>query len=113
MLTESPDSQMRPVVMITGASAGIGAALAVEYARQGYSVSLLARRLEQLESVLNKIELSGGRGIIVQCDVTQPESVKQAAQETLNKLGRIDCVIANAGFGVVGPVEKLSLEDFH
>ncbi len=99
------------VVWITGASAGMGRALAREYARRGADVAVSARRLDRLEAVVNEIDASGRRGLAVACDVTQDEDVARAVDEVLARFGRLDVAIANAGFSVVGRLEQLSDAD--
>jgi short-subunit dehydrogenase len=100
------------VIFITGASAGIGAALAREAARQGSDLVLAARRRERLESLAAEIEKLGQRASIVRCDVTRDGDLETAVAGALETFGHIDIVIANAGFGVVGPFGSLSLEDY-
>ena len=99
-------------VFITGASSGIGAALAREYVRRGADVALAARRTDRLEALAQELTASGRRALVLACDVTRDGDVEAAAARTREAFGRIDVVIANAGFGVVGPVERLSLADF-
>lgn len=98
--------------LVTGASAGIGRALALELARQGANVAVAARRLELLEKVARDIEGLGRQGLAVRCDVTREDEVRAAVAAAASKFGGIDIVVANAGFGVVGPVEKLATQDF-
>ncbi|HEX3179614.1 MAG TPA: SDR family NAD(P)-dependent oxidoreductase [Methylomirabilota bacterium] len=98
--------------LITGASSGIGAALAREFARNGANVALAARRVERLARLAHEIEQTGRRAIAVHCDVTQDAEVEKAAAVTRDTFGRIDVVVANAGFGVVGPVERLTVDDY-
>lgn len=100
------------VVLITGASSGIGAALAREFARQGADVVLAARRLDRLRALAAEIEAQGRRALAVACDVTVDGEVERAAAAALEALGRIDVVVANAGFGVVGRVDRLALDDY-
>ena len=99
-------------VFITGASSGIGAALAREYARRGADLPLVARRTDRLEALAQEIAARGRRALVVRADVTQDGELEAAVVRTREAFGRIDVVIANAGFGVVGPVEKLQVEDF-
>ena len=98
-------------VFITGASSGIGAALAREFARQGAEVALAARRVERLQSLAAEIKASGGRAVALVCDVTKDGDVERAMAETRSALGPIDVAVANAGFGVVGRFERLTLDD--
>jgi short-subunit dehydrogenase len=100
------------VTFITGASSGIGAALSLEIARQGGDVALLARRLERLEKLSVEIETMGRQALPLMCDVTRDGDLERAADMTRSHFGRIDCVVANAGFGVAGRFEKLSVDDF-
>ena len=100
------------VTFITGASSGIGAALAREVANQGGDVVLTARRQERLESLAAEIKETGRRALTVTCDVTRNGDLEQAVGKAQEEFGRIDYVIANAGFGVAGRIEKLTMEDF-
>lgn len=100
------------VVLITGASSGIGEALAREFARQHAVLALLARRTDRLASVAEDVRALGGQALPIPCDVTDGASVDRAVEEARAKLGAISVVVANAGFGVVGPVERLALEDY-
>jgi short-subunit dehydrogenase len=99
-------------VMITGASSGIGAALAREFANEGANVVLLARRTDRLAALAAEIEAQGRRALALPADVTVDGDLERAVAETRAKLGAIDVVVANAGFGVVGPVEQLTLDDY-
>jgi short-subunit dehydrogenase len=100
------------VTFITGASSGIGAAVAREAARQGADVVLTARREERLRSLSQEIEAMGRRALVAACDVTRNGDLEAAAAKAREAFGRIDHVIANAGFGVVGAFAKLGLEDY-
>ncbi len=100
-----------PVVWITGASSGIGEALAREWRKRGARLVLSARRVERLEALAR--ELGGPEWArAVACDVTQDGDCEHAVQAALSAYGRIDGAMANAGFGVAGPFEGLSLDDF-
>jgi short-subunit dehydrogenase len=100
------------VAFITGASSGIGAAMAREFARRGADVVLLARRWERLEALALEVRARGRRALTIRCDVTSDEDLEKAVETTLEEYGRIDWVIANAGFGVAGAVHKLAIEDY-
>jgi len=100
------------VAFITGASSGIGAALAREFARQGADVALVARRKERLEALAREIEGLGRRAAALVGDVARDGDLEAAVASAVADLGRIDVAVANAGFGVVGPVEDLKIEDF-
>ena len=101
------------IVWITGSSSGIGEALATEFAKQGAKVVLSARReqrIQDLATILSKqyhVET-----LAVPCDVRSATEVKAAVQTILTRFGRLDVAVANAGFGVVGEVMDLTVEDF-
>ncbi len=102
----------RKVVFITGASSGIGAALAMAYAKKGADVALGARRVDKLEILAGHIRALGRRTLVVPCDVSREGELEKAIKDVRKELGRLDVAVANAGFGVVGPVSKLSVEDY-
>lgn len=99
-------------VFITGASSGIGAALGIEFAKEGARVALAARREDKLEEVRTRITGMGGRAIIVPCDVTDRASLDHAVVRAAEAFGGLDVAVANAGFGVNGAFEGLSTDDF-
>jgi short-subunit dehydrogenase len=101
-----------PVVFITGASSGIGEALAFEYAKRGADLVLLARREDRLRAVAARVEALGGRALGVLGDVTRDDDLRAAVEQALARFGRLDIAIANAGFGVAGRVEQLSVDDY-
>lgn len=101
-----------PVALITGASSGIGEALAYEYGKAGYRVVLCARRTEQLQKISQLLQQKGISNLFFTCDVRQRSDIEKAVQSTLEKFGRIDVVVANAGTGVYGTVESLEPADF-
>jgi short-subunit dehydrogenase len=87
------------VVLVTGASSGIGRALALEFARRRWSVGLLARRKELLENIALEVESAGGRALCLPADVTDFDSLKSAVSQVYATWGHIDTLIANAGVG--------------
>ncbi|CAN5123641.1 SDR family oxidoreductase [soil metagenome] len=87
------------VVFLTGASSGIGEALAFEMAKRGAIVGMLARREDLLKQISDKIEQNGGTARYFAIDVTDAEAVAEAAQTLRNEFGKIDILIANAGIG--------------
>lgn len=100
-------------VLITGASSGIGEELALQLAEAGAMLTLAARRKEQLENVAQRIAAGGKvRPVVVECDVTQDGDLERAVAEAVGKWQKLDVAIANAGFGVVGTLKKISLEDY-
>jgi short-subunit dehydrogenase len=87
------------VVLITGASSGIGRALGIELARRGAAVGLLARRRELLDEIVDQITEAGGRAMALPADVIHADQVRAAACELRRKFGYIDLLVANAGVG--------------
>lgn len=100
------------VAVITGASSGLGADAARAYAKSGAKVALLARRVEKLESVAKEIKELGAEVIAVKCDVSNEESVKEAVGEVLEKFGKIDILLNNAGVAVRGDVVNLKEDEW-
>jgi short-subunit dehydrogenase len=100
------------VAFITGASSGIGAALAREFVRREADVALVARRAERLQALASELTKDGRRALVLRCDVTRDGELDLAAARTREALGRIDVVVANAGFGVTGSIERLTLDDY-
>ena len=99
-------------VLITGASSGIGEGLAREYARRGYRVVLLARRLDRLMAIAAQLKAAGAQVSVHQADVTQDGAVADViAQLSAAGIG-VNVVYANAGFGVAGSVQTLTLADY-
>lgn len=87
------------VVMITGASSGIGRGLAVEIARRGAKLGLVARRAEVIDEVVREIEAAGGKAMALPADVQSEDSIRAAAESLRADLGPIGVLIANAGIG--------------
>lgn len=101
------------VALVTGASSGIGEELAWQLARAGARLTLAARRTELLDQLAQKMSAVGTEApLVARCDVTRDGDLERAVSETVGRWGRLDVAIANAGFGVVGPLAKLSLEDY-
>jgi short-subunit dehydrogenase len=94
-------------LLITGASAGIGAGLAMEFARRGYALALAARRVDRLEAMVPALRAAGApRVVVLALDVADTQSIEPAVQRAAAELGRLDVVVANAGVGHVTPVGK-------
>lgn len=92
------------VIVITGASAGIGAATALHCASAGMKVMLAARRLDRLEQVRHQITAAGGVAQAMVCDVDRDEDVQALVERTRESFGRLDVMFANAGYGLFGSV---------
>jgi short-subunit dehydrogenase len=98
------------IVMITGASSGIGRGLALEIAARGARVGLLARRQDLLDEIIDEIRTRNGQAIAVTADVREPQAVRDAADRIRAGLGPIDMMIANAGIGTTGHATALAPE---
>jgi NAD(P)-dependent dehydrogenase (short-subunit alcohol dehydrogenase family) len=101
-----------PVVVITGASAGVGRAVARMYGERGASVALLARNREALENARREAEQRGGRAIVVECDVSDAAAVENAAARAESELGPIDVWINNAMVSVLSPVREMTAAEY-
>lgn len=99
-------------MFITGGSSGIGAALGVAFAQEGARVALAARSADRLADARSAVEEVGGEAIALECDVTDRASIDQAVARTVDAFGGLDVVVANAGFGVDGPLAKLETADY-
>jgi NADP-dependent 3-hydroxy acid dehydrogenase YdfG len=95
------------VVVVTGASAGIGAALAEELGRRGAKLALVARRREQLQDVARRV----GNAEVVVADVTHRCEVQGVVDAALRRFGQVDVWVNNVGRGISRPVEELTDED--
>jgi short-subunit dehydrogenase len=99
--------------LVTGASSGIGEELACQLGQAGATLTLAARRRELLENLAERIAAIGTpRPIVAECDITRDGDVEHAVAESVRQWGKLDVVIANAGFGVVGPFARLSIADY-
>jgi NAD(P)-dependent dehydrogenase (short-subunit alcohol dehydrogenase family) len=89
------------VALVTGGSSGLGAATALKFAEQGARVVIAARRVEQSAEVVKRIAATGGEAHFVQADVSRGADVERLVRATLEKFGRLDCAVNNAG--ISGP----------
>ncbi len=90
-------ASLHRVALITGASSGIGAAIARDLAQRRYHLALAARRKDALERVAQDIRTRGGGAIPLTCDLTQPEQIATCVAHTMQEFGRIDVLVNNAG----------------
>ena len=91
---------MRQVAVVTGASSGIGRALALELARDGYDLGLTARRLDRLESLAAAVRVTGARAECVAADAARRRQVHGAMRTLSERLGPIYLLVANAGIAL-------------
>lgn len=100
------------VVVITGASAGIGRAAAVAFARTGARVALLARGLEGLKGAAQEVENAGGKALVIPTDVADPHQVEAAAEQVEQQLGPIAVWVNNAMVTVFSKVTEMGAEEY-
>ena len=105
-------SQQSEVVLITGASAGIGRATAHEFAKRGANVALLARNIDGLNGAKREVEALGGHAITCICDVSDPAQIERAATETEAAFGPIDVWVNNAMVSFLAPLKEVTPEEF-
>ena len=103
---------MSRVVVVTGASAGAGRAIAHAFARRGDSVALLARGTDGLEATAAELRAEGARALPIVCDVTDADAVEAAADQVERELGPIDVWVNNAMQTVFGPLSTLTAHEF-
>jgi short-subunit dehydrogenase len=99
------------VILVTGASSGIGRALAVELGRRGARVGLTARRAEELLKVAEEVERAGGKALALAADVRNPVEINSVAERVRATWGRIDVLIANAGMSSTTAATSLQADE--
>ena len=100
------------VVVITGASAGVGRATARRFAKDGAQIALLARGRDGLEAARKEVEEFGGRAVVVMVDVADADQVEAAAAQIERELGEIDIWFNNAMASVFSPIQEMTPEEF-
>ncbi len=100
------------VVVVTGASAGVGRAVARAFGDQGAKVGLIARTREALEDAAREIERAGGEAMVLPLDVSDPAAVEKAADEVVARWGRIDVWVNDAMVSVFSPVKEMRPEEY-
>jgi NADP-dependent 3-hydroxy acid dehydrogenase YdfG len=100
------------IVVITGASSGLGEATARMLSAQGATVVLGARRVERIEAIARELQGAGGKALALQTDVTRAADVQRLVDAAVDKFGRIDVIVNNAGLMPSSPLERLKIEDW-
>ncbi|HEV8192880.1 MAG TPA: SDR family oxidoreductase [Ktedonobacterales bacterium] len=100
------------VAVVTGASAGIGQAVARRFLEEGADLVVVARRAERLEAFAEDARKAGRRCVVITGDVREEETARQTAEQALDELGKIDILVNNAGIGIYGNLIETSADDF-
>jgi len=100
------------VALVTGASSGIGAATARRLADHGAAVALVARRTARLVDLAAEIDKAGGTTLVVEADITDRTQAEAAVQQTVERFGRLDTLVNNAGLMLLGPIAGADPEDW-
>src|SRR5882724_6500872 len=100
------------VVVITGASSGIGESTAKLLAELGARVVLGARRSNRIDAVVQQISATGGKAIGFACDVTKRAEVEALIQKAVDSFGRVDVIVNNAGIMPIAPIEALKVDEW-
>lgn len=100
------------VVVVTGASAGVGRAVVAEFARQGARLGLIARGRERLEAAKREVEETGGKALVLPTDVADAQQVEQAAERAEQELGPIDIWVNDAMTTIFAPFTEITPEEF-
>jgi len=107
------DATITKTALITGASSGIGRALALVMAENGYDLALFGRRENRLAALKSEIEENTGKHLITfTCDVRDTIRMKLEIDQSVKQLGRLDVVVANAGYTIAGSFDSLTVEDY-
>jgi NADP-dependent 3-hydroxy acid dehydrogenase YdfG len=102
---------MKRVIAITGASAGIGRATALRLARDGAALAVCARRQDRLETLAEEIGRAGGEALAVTADVARDADMQAFVEGAVERFGRLDVMICNAGFGIYGAIDRIAPAD--
>ena len=100
------------VALVTGGGTGIGRAIALAFAREGASVAVAGRRVENLQEVATEIAKQGGQAFAQKCDTTRAKDTERAAQETAKRFGKLNVLVNNAGIMSVATIDQVSEEEW-
>lgn len=106
------NGRAREVIVVTGASAGLGRAIVERFARDGAAIGLIARGRERLEQAKSSVEALGGRALVLPLDVADADAVERAAEAVERELGPIDVWINNAMVSVYSPIREMPAAEF-
>ena len=106
------DEMKGRVVLVTGASSGIGRATAIKFASEGAMVALVSRRAEKLSEVVKQIEAAGGTAVAIAGDVSLEADIERVVRETIERFGGLDVLVNAAGIIATGSVETTKLPDW-
>ena len=101
----------KKLVLVTGASSGIGKEISKKLCSEGYEVILSSRSKEKLNILNDKLKQLGYKSHVIPCDVRSEEEIEKLYQKS-NKIGFVDCIINNAGVGKFSSIEKMSIKDW-
>ncbi|WP_375241125.1 SDR family oxidoreductase [Polaribacter sp.] len=100
------------VIIVTGASSGIGKATAIKLAKNGASVVLTSRSEEKLEEIKETIEKNNGKALVVTCDVTSKDDFSKLVEKTIQEFGTVNAIINNAGLMPLSYIEKFKTDEW-
>jgi NADP-dependent 3-hydroxy acid dehydrogenase YdfG len=100
------------VAIVTGASSGIGDATARRLAEHGSSVAVIARRKDRLDSLVTSIAAAGGTALAIAADISDRSQAERAVQAVVDRFGRLDILINNAGLMLLGPIVGADLDEW-
>ena len=106
------DALAGTVALVTGSSSGIGAATAQRLAAEGAAVALVARRRDRLEDLAESIRQAGGTAHVVPADITEQAQAAGAVRQTVERFGRLDTVVNNAGVMLLGPALQTAADEW-
>ena len=98
--------------VVTGASRGLGLAIADALAAEGAAVALVARRKDRLDDLAGRLEADGARVLVLETDVTRQDQAEAAVERTVAELGRLDTLVNNAGVMLLGPMEHAPVQEW-
>jgi NADP-dependent 3-hydroxy acid dehydrogenase YdfG len=110
--SQMADAMAGTVALVTGSSSGIGAATARRLAAEGAAVALVARRRDRLEELAESIRQAGGTAHVVPADITEQPHAAGAVRQTVDRFGRLDTVVNNAGVMLLGPALQTTADEW-